>query len=108
METYTAGTAPETVIIAAAQRECGEEGYPIECHQGSEDFESIQSAVNQGIDAHLTAIRFDEFDGQYGKRGFRFDPESLAVLCRRLTDSGEENSESLCSGILETLDIEEI
>ncbi len=107
METYTIGTTPENVIIAATTRECPE-GYEIQCHQSSEDFEAIQSAVNQGIDAHLTAIFFEEFEGCYGKRGFRFEPRSMGVLCRRLTDSGEENAEDLRSGILSTLDIEEI
>jgi hypothetical protein len=107
MQTYTAGTTPEEVIIAAVTRECPE-GYEIECHQGSEDFETLSSAVNQGIDAHLTAIFFKEFEGCYGKRGFRIEPRSMGVLCRRLTDSGEEPAEDLRSAILSTLDIEEV
>ena len=106
MPIYSALTTPESVIIEAAAKLDKE--YEIECHEGSEDFESLQRMTQQGIDAHLTAIFFEEFEGAYGKRGFRFQPESLGVLCRRLGNSEEENDQNLRSAILYTLDIEEI
>ena len=106
-ETFTMLTTPEAVILAAAQRE-HPDGYEIQCHESSDDFDSLQRMAAQGIDSHLTAIRFDEFEGGHGRRGFRFDPESLVVLCRRLADSDLEEDYDLRSCILQTLDIEEI
>ena len=80
--------------------------YPIECHERTEMCDAIKAAVNQGIDSHLEAVFFTEFPGDYGKRGFLFDPRSMAVLVRRLMESGSDEAQSLASGICETLGIE--
>lgn len=80
--------------------------YPIECHQGGEDFRAIQAAVNQGIDSHLEAVFFTQGSGDYGRECLVFNPESLPVLVRRLMGSEDEGAESLASGICETLGIE--
>lgn len=82
------------------------EPYPVEMHNGSEDLQAIAAAVNQGIDSHLEAVQFAESAGSHGRRRFVFEPASVAVLVRRLMESGEENAESLASGICETLGIE--
>lgn len=84
--------------------------FPMEFHKNSNDFKAIQRAVNQGIDAHLEAIQFTEFCGEYGRRGFKFSAETLHVLVRRLMNDTmqdeESSSESLASSICECLNIE--
>lgn len=82
------------------------EPYPCEFHNGSQDLQAVAAAVNQGIDSHLEAVQFTESQGAHGRRKFTFEPASVAVLVRRLMESGEENAESLASGICETLGIE--
>jgi hypothetical protein len=80
--------------------------YPMEFHQGTEDFQSLMRAVNQGIDAYLEAVQFSEFNGAHGRRGFTITPDTLHVLIRRLMESENENDNSLASGICSTLEIE--
>lgn len=91
-------------IKAAAMAQCPK-GYPVEMHNGS-DLEALCEAVNQGIDAHLEAVRFTEFSGSYGRRGFRFEPETLHVLVRRLMESDNDEAQMLASDICSTLNIE--
>ncbi len=82
------------------------EPYPVEFHVNSEDFKSFESAVKQGIDSHLEAIRFDQSYGSYGRIKFTLEPASVSVLVRRLLETGEDNDMSLASGICGTLNIE--
>lgn len=79
--------------------------HPIECHQGA-DWYAIAAAINQGIDSHLEAIQYTRTIGSHGRERVVFNPESIPALVRRLMESGEENAESLASGICETLGIE--
>ena len=88
------------------QAAMGKDCYPVEFHNNSQDFKSFQAAVNVGIDSHLEAIAFVETRGEYGRRRFEIEPNTLHVLIRRLMESGEENAESLASSICTTLDIE--
>lgn len=82
------------------------EPYPMEFHYGSDDFESFKAAVAQGIDSHLEAIFFEQGNGMSGRLKFTVSADTLHVLIRRLMESGEENAESLASGICSTLEIE--
>lgn len=82
------------------------EPYSLEFHAHSEDFAAFQAAVAQGIDAHLEAIFFEQGRGACGRARFVVEPASLPVLVRRLMESGDDNAESLASGICETLNIE--
>lgn len=91
-------------IKAAAMAQCPD-GYPVEMPHGYE-FDLLCEAINQGIDSHLEAVQFTEFSGSYGKRGFKFNPETLSVLVRRLMESDNDEAQSLASGICETLNIE--
>jgi len=106
METYTYGTAPAAAIIEA----CKGEEYTMKLN--STDAAPVQRACSIGIDSHLEACfvpsRGDSYDWHDGKLHCCVSPESLAVLCRRLADIGDENAENLRSCILETLDIEEV
>lgn len=108
MLTYSYGCTPEHLVKEQLQRLYPEEDYDIEVHEWGEDFKTLQDAVNIGIDSYLEAVSFTEFDGEYGRRGFAFDPDTLHVLLRRLDESGDENALNLRQSILWTLEIEEI
>lgn len=82
------------------------DGYPIEVHAGSEDYNAIVEAVNQGIDSYLEGISFTQGTGAHGRVKFIFARGSVSVLVRRLMESGQEQAESLASSICETLNIE--
>lgn len=82
------------------------DSYPIECHSHSEDFAALQSAVNQGIDAHLEAIFFSQGAGDHGRVRLDLEPRSVPVLVRRLLESGDDAAQSLASSICETLNID--
>lgn len=93
------------VIPSESQIDFPAEGYEIQAR--GFDWDQIVECVNQGIDAHLEAIFFDQFQGDYGKNGIRInDAKSLLVLVRRLTELESENADSLASGIMETVGIE--
>ena len=92
--------------LGKAIDEASKRPYRMEFHAGSHDFESLRSAVNQGIDSYLTAIRFTEFTNQTGRRGFELKPTSVGILVRRLLETGDDNDMSLASGICQTLGIE--
>lgn len=100
-------------IKERAKEQCPN-GYSIECHFNSSDFEFIQKAVNKGIDSHLEAIMFTQGMGEHGRSAMNITPETLHVLVRRLMemDCDEErrekgdSPEQLASCICETLEIE--
>lgn len=79
--------------------------FDISAMARSADFESIKNAINQGIDSHLEAVRFTQSDS-CGRFYLHITPETLHVLVRRLMEASDENSDSLASGICETLGIE--
>jgi hypothetical protein len=73
-----------------------------------ENAQCVIKAVNIGIDSYLEAIN-QEGDTFYQNGHFlmaQVSPESLRVLCRRLMESGNDEAQSLVSGICQTLDIE--
>lgn len=87
---------------------------------GQDDIEAVVEAVNQGIDAYLEACfcpdRGDRYDDGRRMAGrtvlcrtleCAVSPESLPVLLRRLSDSGDETAMSLASDILASLGIDE-
>lgn len=111
MQTFTYGTTPKEVIIAACKEQCPD-GYhmTIRCQ---DEWGWIAQAVNKGIDAHLEALtERSTFDNGT----CLVHPEELHVLLRRLDEIGMEMEPDLqgddpCSlrtAILSTLDIEEI
>lgn len=82
------------------------EPYPIECRQGSQDYQAFAAAVGQGIDSCLEAIMFSQDIGLHGKVRFIIHKASVPVLVRRLLESGDDHAASLASGICQTLGIE--
>lgn len=86
--------------------------------RSEQEWEWITAAVNEGIDSHLEAItERSTFDSTTGE--CLVHPEELHVMLRRLLESGwnqteeqiqgrDDSAHSLRSGILTTLDIEEI
>jgi hypothetical protein len=107
MKSMTFGTVPSPEEFAKAWGAGDLDGYRMEFHEGSEEFMAFSVAIGQGIDSHLEAVRFQEFTGSAGRRGFRVtDPGSLRTLVRRLVEAGDEDSESLASCIITTLDWE--
>lgn len=111
--TYTYGTTPIEVITAAL----GNEPYPAELV--GEDAKALVTAVNQGIDSRLEAVchgsTFEWVDhklasGQIIARKLHcsITPADMLVILRRLGESDTEEAMSLRSGILTTLDIEEV
>lgn len=104
-QTYNFGNAPSEVITTACQSQCPD-GYSMHI-KSQVEWQTISHAVNQGIDSHLEALTsrssFDHDTGQC-----LVHPEELHVLLRRMFNSGDDESWSLRSAILSTLDIEEI
>jgi hypothetical protein len=122
------GDLPERIQQAMAEE--GLTHYPMSLV--GEDVQAVISAVNVGIDAHLTACfcpdRGDLYeaggrsitatsDTKHWKKGDKLQlahtleckvsAESLPVLLRRLDESDDEAASSLRSAILSTLGIEE-
>jgi hypothetical protein len=100
-------------LKAAIQERAPREGYPMELHEGGNEFGFIRNVVNQGIDSHLEAVEFSEFRGEHGRRGFRITPSTLHVLIRRLMEAEDGDPEGsgdspalLASSICQTLNIE--
>lgn len=79
------------------------EPYPMELV--GDDRKAIIDAINQGIDAHLEAVMFSQFQAGH-KLGLLIEPQTLHVLVRRLMESGDEGAELLASSICSTIGIE--
>jgi hypothetical protein len=92
-------------VKACAKEQCPD-GYPMEFHGGSDDYDAFEAAVEQGIDSYLEAVEFKQGTGQYHRARFVVTPETLHVLVRRLLESDNEHANSLASSICETLEIE--
>ena len=76
------------------------EGYPMRLC--SDDFTSVQAAVNQGIDSHLEAVNLE----QDGGRILIKDIASMRTLLRRLIESDDQNSLDFASAVMQTLGFE--
>lgn len=102
--TFSGGGTPDGVIRAQARAECPN-GFKMRI-RSQEEWESIASAVNAGIDSNLEALtERSTFDATTGECNVH--PEEVHVLCRRLLD-GNEAAWDLRSSIIYCLDIEEI
>jgi hypothetical protein len=115
MKTFSATWSDELgkAIIDASPRP----GYTMSLV--GEDQKPVIAVVNQGIDGYLEACfvpsRGDSYtfrleEGVQGKiSGARLEchisPQSLAVLVRRLMQSGDEIAEDLASSICQTIEI---
>ncbi|HET6323803.1 MAG TPA: hypothetical protein VFG04_03810 [Planctomycetaceae bacterium] len=87
-------------------------GLPFVMDCGRTDADSVQRAVNQGIDSCLEACfcpdRGDSFDWVGGKLCCFVSVESLPVLVRRLAEDFEDdNAASLADSILTVLGFNE-
>lgn len=100
MESLTYGTLPSSKELTAA---IGTEAY--EMQLTSQDGEVVTAAINQGIDSHLEAVRFEQFDAGH-KLGIRIEPDSMHTLLRRLTEIDDDHANDLVSSILYTLNFE--
>jgi hypothetical protein len=74
----------------------------------ADDYAALAEAWNKGIDSHLEALTERSSVEQIGhKADCLIHPEELPVLIRRLFEGEHESAESLASGILHALNIEE-
>lgn len=90
---YTFGTTPVEVFYERLP-----ESYPIEAHSYTRDYlllECIFPDHNVGV-------------GDYGRTRWTFDRDQMVHLLERLLEVGDEDADSLRSGICTTLNIEEI
>lgn len=104
MQTFTSGCTPPEVIKQAAKEQCPQ-GYHMTIKRQAQ-WSVLSSAWNKGIDAHLEALGRSTADHNTGK--VMIHPEEIHVLCRRLTEIGNEEADNMRSVILETLGIEEV
>jgi len=101
---FNYGQTPDEVVKNKAMAQTPR-GYPMHIKSQSE-WAVIAKAVNKGIDAHLEGFTKSTFDPKTGR--CIVHPQELHILVRRLGEEDDEESQSLRSAILETLDIEEI
>jgi len=73
-----------------------------------EDADALRKVVNEGIDAHLTAIVHSHFHWRGHRLVCDVDHADMLVILRRLYDDGGDVAVSLRSGILGTIGIEEV
>jgi hypothetical protein len=106
MTTFTTGETPDQTIREALARETGDANYSMELV--GEDAEALRAVVNQGIDAHLTAVVHSHFQWQGHRLVCDVDPTDMQIILRRLHDDGSDVAMSLRSGILSTIGIEEV
>jgi hypothetical protein len=103
-QSFTLGTTPEKIIKERVMAQTPS-GYPMTIKSQNE-WAAIVNAVNKGIDAHLEGLTRSTFDHTTGE--CLIHPEEMTTFLRRLYENGDEESVSLRTAILETLDIEEI
>lgn len=105
MESYTFGTTPVEKL-----KEIFTENYPMSLV--GEDRDVMICVVNQGIDSHLEGFTESSFKDTGYRLECDISPKDMLILLRRLLEIHYEemfeNACSLRSGILETMDIEEI
>ena len=104
--TITFGSTPDAKIRDALAKECGGRNYSMELV--GEDADALRKVVNEGIDAHLTAIVRSHFQWQGHRLVCDVDHADMLVILRRLYDDGGDVACSLRSGILGTIGIEEV
>lgn len=102
MQPLTYGALPDVLVVG--------ETYNMELV--GEAREVVARAINQGIDSHLEAVCFDQYDASNtvaSRLGLNIEPGSVRVLLRRLVEQwhgGCEESGSLAGDILGTLGYE--
>jgi len=102
--TFSYGKTPEEVINARA-RATSPNGYDMQI-RSQEEWATLVTVVNQGIDSHLEGFTKSVFDSSTGN--CTIAPDEMKVLLRRLYEEGSEDSWSLRTDILSTLNIEEV
>ena len=100
---FSGGMTPDEVIKERAIKQTPG-GYPMTI-RNNDEWKSLATAVNQGIDSHLEGFTRSKFDNRTGE--CLVHPEELHTLLRRLND-GDERAQDLRSSILQTLSIEEV
>ena len=103
-EHFSFGTTPDKVIKVQVKKETPS-GYPMTI-KSQKEWNVIAQAVNQNIDSHLEAFTRSAFHSDTGV--CIIHPDEMPTFLRRLYEAGDEESWSLRSAILDTLDIEEI
>ena len=102
--TFTLGTTPEATIRHALAEACGNRAYPMELV--GDDAKALRKVVLR----RLGDRRFlnSEFHWQGHRLVCAVDHDDMLVILRRLFDEGSDTAWSLRSGILQSLEIEEI
>ena len=106
MDTFTLGSTPEQTIRDALAKGCQGRNYSMELV--GEDADVLRKVVNEGIDAHLTAVVRSHFCWRGHRLICDVDHADMLVILRRLYDDGGDVAVSLRSGILGTIGIEEV
>jgi len=101
---YSYGATPEDVIKKRVMAQTPN-GYPM-IIRNQKEWDVIVEVVNQGIDSHMEGFTKSTFDSKTGK--CLIAVEEIGTFLRRLLESDSDEAMSLRSGILETLNIEEI
>jgi hypothetical protein len=106
MKSYSFGTTPKKVILAALKSELGNKPYHISAVLP--DATLIKKIVNIGIDSCLEAMTESKFDWTGSRLECYISHKDMLVFLRRLYENGSEEAWSWRSDILSTLEIEEI
>lgn len=105
MKRYTYGTTPEKVI-----RKNLPDSYNMQLV--GDEAGLAQEICNQGIDSHLEAVLLEGRDSHSWSPGKRLhlnvSKDGMICFLRRLLESDHDEAVSLRSGILATIDIEEV
>jgi len=97
MKTLNYGEIPNDLTI--------DEPYRMELIANDEQI--AVDAINQGIDAHLEAVSFNDHGVNGNKRRIDIcDSKSMRCFLRRLVESGNDDAQDLASCIMTTLDFE--
>ncbi len=93
---FTTGLTPKDVIDRHAHLHCTDGFFPMKLVDRAE-WQALTLAWNQGIDSHLEAItERSTADASTGE--VRVHVDELSVLCRRLLEIAESDSEGLVDG----------
>ena len=105
MLTFTFGETPPAIITVQCREQCPH-GFPMLLRSQSE-WKALSDAWNQGIDSHLEALT-ERSKADPSTGDVLVHPDEMCTLLRRLFEAGDDESWSLRTDILSTLDIEEV
>jgi peroxiredoxin len=95
-------------ILPERKRFCehAEKHFPYRMTVVRNDIELVKKAIDQGIDSHLEAVFFNQFNAGH-KLGIEIkDAESMHILLRRLIEIDDESALEFASCVMETLGYE--